>query len=117
VFLSFSCITYVPRNEKNVSIDGKNIEIILSTDNENVWGLYLNITGKITGEIQLEVERCDSDYKETYNFTEIVNYNYSSKYNTPADYYSNNVIIKIYPKENCKGELVIKYDFGTLKEI
>ena len=109
----FSCTNYRYKT-KIVNINGENIEIILSTDNESVWGLFLNITGKITGEILLEVERCDSDFKYIYNYTDNVNFNHSSFENKPADYYSNKVIIRIYPKKNCKGKLLIKYDFGTL---
>ena len=109
----FSCTNFIYKT-KIVNIDGENIEIVLSTDNEPVWGLYMNITGKITGEIQLEVERCDSDFTYIYNYADNVNFNHSSFEDKPADYYSNKVIIRIYPKDNSKGKLKIKYYFGTL---
>ena len=113
IFVLNSCASYSPNNERIVNIIGEDIEIILSTDKEYIWGLFLNITGNVSGEIQLEIERCDSDYKNIYNYINNVNYKYSSSENTPADYYSSKIIIRIYPINNSKGELRIKYDFAS----
>ena len=113
IFLSCASTKY---NEKAVNINNEIIEIILSTDKENIWGLFLSITGNITGGIELEIERHDTEdnFKFNYNYINNVNYIFSRHDGGPADYYSNVVIIRIYPIGNCEGELIIKYNFAGL---
>ena len=113
IFVFLSCVSS-RYNEKTISLNNEIIEIVLSTDKDNVWGLFLNITGNITGEIKLEIERCDTDdnFKYIHSYVNDVNYYFSRSDGGPADYYSNVVIIRIIPIGNCEGDLIIKYNFA-----
>jgi hypothetical protein len=92
-------------NKKIIEINGDNIEIELTGNNEGIHALYFRIEGKLIG-----ICRIDWGNGELFN-QEIIISEEKRTYTYKSDYYANKIIIKIYPEKDCKGEIEILYRF------
>jgi hypothetical protein len=99
-------------NKKIIEINGDNIEIELTGNNERIHALYFRIEGELNGICRIEWGNGELFNQEIFISKERKTYLYKS------DYYVNKIILRIYPEENCKGEMKILYRFyGYFKVI
>ena len=100
-----SCITLYFGREV-IEINNDYIEIILQNNNKekSVYQLYLKIRTNIEGKVRIE-------WNNGENFERIIILENNDKFIYNADYYTNILIIKIYPENNCRGKININYRF------
>ena len=75
-----------------------------SNKEKSVYQLYLKIVANIEGKVQIE-------WNNGENFGQTIILENDDKYIYNADYYTDIVIIKIYPENNCRGKININYRF------
>ena len=104
--MSFSSCITLYSGKKIIEINDDYTEITLQNNNKgkSVYSLYLKIKTNIEGKVQIEWNN-----GENLNRTIILENN--DKYVYDADYYTDIIIIKIYPENNCKGRININYKF------
>ena len=104
--LFVSCNTF-PKIEQ-INIDNNHKEIKFKNKyGKNVYGLYCKITGKITGDVEIEFMVDDGTSRKIISQNGDINFLYN------ADWYANDFIIKIIPQGNVNGNIKIIYKFRT----
>jgi len=107
VFSSCHTVTY-----KKINIDNPDLnnEIIIKNENkESVYGLYCKIDGKVNDVIEMELTNEDG-----HVLAKIIPKNGRIKFIYDADWYSNELKIKIFSNNTPSGYINIVYKFKEI---